>query len=107
MWEYGNAHRYMLCFVNDQVLIAQYYDDINYMTRTLIEEYQKRRLDININDTENMCVGGELRNLMLEYVQKINCCEKYKYLGVNIINEGTLDTAIKNETFWERKPSRY
>ena len=30
-----------LCFADDQVLIAQDYDDMNYMTCKFIEEYQK------------------------------------------------------------------
>ena len=47
---------YTLYFANDQVLIAQDYDDTNHMTRQLIEEYQKWRLDININKTKYVCV---------------------------------------------------
>ena len=65
------------------------------MTRKLIEDYQKWGLDININKIEYMCVGGEQRHLILESRQEIKCCAKYKYLGVEITNEGMLDTAIK------------
>ena len=100
-----NMTVYTLSFANDQVLIAHNYDDINYMTRKLIEEYQKCGPDININKTEYMCVGGEQRNLTLENWQEINCCAKYEYLGMEITNEGTLDIAIKKQNLLGKKKS--
>ena len=91
----GDNMLYTLCFADDQVIIAQDYDDINYMTRKLIEEYQKWGLEINTNKTEYMCIGGEQQDLILEEGKKIKCCTKYKYLGMQITNDGLLDTAIK------------
>ena len=32
---------YTLCFVDDQILIAQDYKDLSYMTRKLFKEYKK------------------------------------------------------------------
>ena len=60
-----------LCFADDQVLIAQDHDDINYVTRKFTEEYHKWGLDIDINKIECTSVGGEQRNLTFENEQKI------------------------------------
>ena len=79
------------------------YDDMNYMTHKLIEEYQKWELDINIYKTEYMCVGREQRKLTLENGQEIKCYIKHKFLGVEITNEGTLDTAIKERNLPGKK----
>ena len=68
-----NNTMYTLCFVDNQVLIAQEYGDINYMACKLIEEYQRWGLDIDVNKTENLCVGGEQRNLTLENGKEIIC----------------------------------
>ena len=37
---------YPLCFEGDQVIAAQDYDEINYMTRKPIEDYKIRGLEI-------------------------------------------------------------
>ena len=54
---------YTLCLADDQVLITQDYYDINYITRTRIEEWG---LYININKTKYVNIGDEQRNLTLE-----------------------------------------
>ena len=69
----------------------------------LMGEYQKRSLDININKTKYRYVGGEQRNLKLENGHEIKCCAKYKYLGVETTNEGTLDTAMKERNLSREK----
>ncbi|XP_030746802.1 uncharacterized protein LOC115875473 [Sitophilus oryzae] len=63
------------------------------MTRKLIEEYNKWGLEVKLKKTEYMCIGGEQQNLILE--QKIKHCQKYKYLGMHIANDGSLDEEIK------------
>ena len=45
----------------------------------------------------------EINETTLENGQDIKCCVKYKYLGVEITNEGTLDTAIKERNLLEKK----
>lgn len=37
-----------LCFADDQILVAQDQEDLNYITRKLIEEYKKWDLEVNI-----------------------------------------------------------
>ena len=40
-----NTHVYSLNFADDQVLIAQDHDDMEFMARKLKEEYEKRGLN--------------------------------------------------------------
>lgn len=94
---------YTLCFADDQILVAQDYEDMNYMTRKLIEEYTKWGLEINLNKTEYMCIGGQQQNLHLENGQHIKQCEKYKYLGITLTNNGSLDDAIRERNTQGRK----
>lgn len=99
----NNTNIYSLSFADDQVIMAQDYDDIEYMTRKLIEEYKKWGLEVNISKTEYMCIGGTQQNLLLEDGQIIRSCENYKYLGMHISNSGTLDYAIKERNTQGRK----
>lgn len=39
--------------------VTQEYDDVEYMTRQLIEEYAKWRLEVNLQNTDCMCIGGD------------------------------------------------
>ncbi|XP_060530458.1 uncharacterized protein LOC132704465 [Cylas formicarius] len=76
----NNANIYTLSFADDQVIMAQEYDDVEYMTRNLIEEYKKWGLEVNLPKTKYMCIGGAQRDLLLEDGQTIKTCEPYKYL---------------------------
>lgn len=86
---------YTLCFADDQVVVAQDYDDLNYMARKLVEEYSEWGLDVNFEKTEYMCIGGAQQDLVIADGTLIKNCQKYKYLGVEISQEGTLDSAIR------------
>ena len=46
-----NNFLYTLCFADDQVLIAQGYEDIKYKTRKLMEQCAKWELEVNLNNT--------------------------------------------------------
>jgi hypothetical protein len=39
---------YSMLFADDQLIIAQDYEDLEYMTRKLIEEYEVRGLKLNV-----------------------------------------------------------
>jgi len=41
---------YSMLFADDQLLIAQDYEDLEYMTRNLIEEYEMWGLKLNIKN---------------------------------------------------------
>lgn len=73
---------YMICFADDQVVLAQDHDYLNYMARKLVEEYRKGGLEVNLKKTEKICIGGEQQHINVEDGRKIHCCEKYKYLGI-------------------------
>jgi hypothetical protein len=46
------AHVYSLNFADDQVLIAQDHDDMEFMARKLKEEYEKWRLTMNLEKNQ-------------------------------------------------------
>ncbi|XP_030764743.1 uncharacterized protein LOC115888980 [Sitophilus oryzae] len=86
---------YTLCFADDLIILAQDYEELVYMTRKIIEEYNKWGLEVNLKKTEYMCIGGEQQNIILEQQQQeIKHCQKYKYLSMHITNDGSLDEEI-------------
>jgi len=46
-------------FADDQVLIAQDHDDMEFMARKLKEEYEKWGLTMNLEKTKYICIGEE------------------------------------------------
>lgn len=50
---------YMLHFAEDQVLVADDKDVLEYMIRKLAEEYKTWELQVNMRKTKYMCVVGE------------------------------------------------
>jgi hypothetical protein len=83
----GDHTLYSLHFADDQVILAEDQDDIHYMLRKIDEEYTKWGLSINPSKTEYVVVGGEGKHLELGSKQ-IQNTDSYKYLGVNITNNG-------------------
>jgi len=51
-----NTHVYSLNFADDQVLIAQDHDDMEFMARKLKEEYEKWGLTMNLEKTKYIYV---------------------------------------------------
>ena len=85
----NNETVYSLLFADDQLLIAEDYEDIEYMARKLVEEYEKWGLNINLKKTNYMAIGTDSKDLILEEGKGIiNHCEEYIYLGVKITNTG-------------------
>ena len=52
-----NTHVYSLNFADDQVLIAQDHDDMEFMARKLKEEYEKWGFTMNLEKTKYICIG--------------------------------------------------
>ncbi|KAJ4449978.1 hypothetical protein ANN_01385 [Periplaneta americana] len=79
-----NSTIYTLSFGDDQLIIAQDYEDKEYMTRKLIEEYNKWDLKINLEKTlYNMSCGEEMKDLVLEVgMGCMKGCEECEYLGI-------------------------
>ena len=57
---------------------------------------------LHSTDAQSICVSED-KNEALENGQEIKFCVTYKHLGVEITNEGTLDTAIKERNLLENK----
>jgi hypothetical protein len=53
---------YSLLFADDKLQIAQDYEDLEYMTRKLIDEYELWSLKINVKKTKYMAIGDTLKD---------------------------------------------
>ena len=83
---------YTLCFADTQVVLAQDHDDLEYMFNRRISKmgagskHRKNRKNV---------YRRRQPNIVLEDEREIECCSDYKYLGLRITNDGTLDEVIK------------
>ena len=57
---------YSVLYVDDQLLIAEDYEDLEYMTRKLIEEYELWGLKLSVKKTKYMAIGDTSGDLQLE-----------------------------------------
>lgn len=48
---------YIRCFADDQVISAEDHDDLEYISRKLVEEYQKRGFERNVDTTDKNVQG--------------------------------------------------
>jgi hypothetical protein len=74
---------YSMLFADDQLQIAQDYEDIEYVTRKLIEEYELWGLKLNVkNKTKYLAIGDTSRYLQLEdWKGTTSDVSEYVYLG--------------------------
>ncbi|XP_060518384.1 uncharacterized protein LOC132697110 [Cylas formicarius] len=77
-----------LFFVDDQVLIANGEEDIDYMLRKLQEEYNLAGMKMDMAKTEYLRIGKEGKDLDL-WLRLVNQFEEYKYLGSIRSNKGS------------------
>ena len=90
---------YAVLFADDQLLIAQDYEDLEYMTRKLIDEYELRGLKINVKKTKYMAIGDTSRDLQLgDGNGKMNHLSENIYLGVRITKDGNYEPEINDRT---------
>jgi len=83
-----------LFFADDQVIIANSEDDIDYMLRKLREEYGKWGMNMNLKKTEYMCIGSKSEEDPELQLRNMKECDEYKYLGSIISKEGTSNRDI-------------
>lgn len=115
----NNKTIYTLQFADDQVILAQDKDDLEYMSRKIKEEYEKAGLNMNLNKTKYLCIGNETTDLELENNEQIKTCDSYKYLGVRIDKDGRDEREIRerigqgrraikrlNSIWWSREISK-
>lgn len=67
-------------FADDQVIVAQNKEDLEFMTTRLIKEYEKWGLTVNRTKTKYLCIGKEVEILSLEDYGTIGTCNNYTYL---------------------------
>jgi hypothetical protein len=95
--EIQNTTIYSLLFADDQLLIVQDYEDLEYMTRKLISECEFWGLKMNVKKTTNMAIGDTLIDLHLENGKEtINHVNEYTYLGVRITKDGNCEPEMNN-----------
>jgi hypothetical protein len=88
---------YSMLFADDQLLIAQNYEELQYMTGILIEEYELWGLKLNVKKTKYMPIRDILRDLQLEDGKGIiNYVNEYTYLGVKITEDGYHEPEIND-----------
>jgi len=84
-----------MLFAVDQLLTAQDYEDLEYMTRKLIYEYELWGLKLHIKKTKYMTIGDKSRDLQLEDGKgTITHVSEYVYLGVRITKNGNHEPKI-------------
>jgi hypothetical protein len=117
-----NRMIYTLQFADDQVMMAQSEEDLEYMCRKLQEEYSKWGLTMNIVKTKYMSLGTDTNYLEVDN-DIITGCTEYKYLGSIFTKVGTDTRNIRhwvtqarkiigalNEIWWSmdiNKPKKY
>ena len=89
-----NIILYTLQFADDQVVLASDKEDLEYMSRKLKETQENWGLNLNLNKTKYLCIGGTHNNLKLDKDNEIEFCQEYKYLGVIFDTSGTDDKEI-------------
>ena len=93
---------YILQFADDQVIIANDRDDLQYMARKLQEEYRKWGLELNTDKTKYLPIGAEPVNIQLE-TDEIGNCSWYTYLGVDFDTTGRDDREINKRITQARR----
>lgn len=101
--EIGRQNMHSLLFADDQVVITQDIEDAQYMTRKLIEEFNKWGLKMNLQKTQYMNIGGPPVELDLENNTRIGNCLKFKYLGTTLDSSGNCNTDIKTKVGQAKK----
>jgi hypothetical protein len=88
---------YSVLFADDQLLIAQNYVDLEYMTRKLIDEYELWGLKLKIIKTEYVATGDTSRDLQLENGKgTLSHVSEYVCFGVRITKDGNHEPEIND-----------
>lgn len=98
----GDENLYTLLFADDQIITAGDEDDIQYLLRKVIEEYDKWGLTLNTEKTKYLVIGGQGHDIVTDK-GIIKTCQEYKYLGVMVTKEGIRERDIINRSGQGRK----
>ena len=75
-------------FADDQVVMAQSKEDLEFMCCKLQEEYSKWVLTINIAKTKYMSLGTDINHLEMDNGDIITGCTEFRYLGSIFTKDG-------------------
>jgi hypothetical protein len=98
-----NTTIYTPQFADDQVVIAQSKEDLQYMGRKLQEEYSKWRFTMNIARTKCMSVGTDTNLLEMDNGDIITGCTEFRYLGTIFTKDGRDTKNISHRVTQARK----
>jgi hypothetical protein len=98
-----NTMMYTLQFADDQVVMAQSEEDLEYMCRKLQEEYSKWGLTMNIVKTKYMSLGTDTNYIEVDNGDIITGCTEYKYLGSIFTKDGRHIKNIRHRVTQARK----
>jgi len=73
-----NAVNTTIQFADDQVVMAQSKEDLEYMCQKLQEEYSKLGLTVNIAKTKYMSLGTDTNHLELDNGDIITGCTEFR-----------------------------
>jgi len=94
---------YTLHFADDQVVIAQDKEGLEYMTRKLLNEYEEWGLSVNRFKTKYLCIGDDRDYLHPQENETISCYTEYTYLGTKINNGGRREKEIEDRIIKRKK----
>jgi hypothetical protein len=83
-----NTIIYTLQFADDQLVMAQSKEDLEYMGRKLQEEYSKWGFTMNIAKTKYVSVGTNTNHLESDNGDIITDCTEFRYLGTIFTTHG-------------------
>ncbi|XP_030753177.1 uncharacterized protein LOC115880180 [Sitophilus oryzae] len=96
---------YNLHFADDEVVVAQDKEDLQFMTTRLLSEYEKWGLSVNMSKTKYLCIGQAAETLHLDGNIEIGSCNKYTYLGTQIDYTGRTESEIEERILKGKKVS--
>jgi len=98
-----NTTIYTLQFADDQVVMAQSKENLEYMCRKLQEECSKWGRTMNIAKTKYISLGTDTNYLEVDNGDIITRCTEYKYLGSIFTKDGRDTKNIRHRVTQARK----
>ena len=92
-----------LQFADDQVVMAQSKEDLEYMSQKLREEYSKWGFAMNIAKTKYMSMGTDTNHLEMDNGDIITGCTEFRYLGTTFTKDGRDTKNIRHRATQARK----
>ena len=107
VYNVDNTMIYTLQFADDQVVMAQSKEDLEYTCRKCQEEYSKWALTTNIAKTKYMSLGTDTNYLGVDNGDIIAGCTECKYLGSIFTKDGRDTKNIRHRVTQARKVMGY